>query len=535
MPFDVEMPDGMVIEDVPDGTPKDVIHAKWVKAQGAGYSPTDGMSGFDKFAAGAGKAVYDLGRGAGQLVGAVSREDVESSRALDAPLMKSGAAKLGNFAGNVAAAVPAAFVPGANTVAGAGVIGAGMGLLQPSTSTGETVANVAMGGAGGAGGQKLGQWAAPKIGQAIANRTTAAAEAKSSNAVRDATLAEARKLGYKTPPASVNQTSTTARAIESIAGKDAMKQTAAVGNQRVTNRLVRQELGLSNGAPLSIGTLKGLRSKAGEVYKAVKGSGDILADQQYLQEIDTLDNVAAELAQDFPDVKFAGSPEIQALKQSLGQQGFSANGAVEMLKKLRHEASNNLKWNVEDPGKKALGLAQRDAAGILEDQILRHLESQGKGALAKSFDSARQTIAKTYSVQAALNEGSGNVVAGKLSAQLRKGKPLSGNLEKIARYASSVETGVVKEAVGSPGVSALVGNLSLGGGVGGLALGNPALAAAAVALPFAREVTRRTLLTGPAQRLAAPSYAPQNSLLRLMQGVAPLSAPIGVGIANSKQ
>ena len=50
-----------------------------------------------------------------------------------------------------------------------------------------------------------------------------------------------------------------------------------------------------------------------------------------------------------------------------------------------------------------------------------------------------------------------------------------------------------------------------------------------------REVVRRALLSKPAQALAAPSYAPRNNLLRLMQGVAPLSAPIGVGIANSEQ
>ena len=110
----------------------------------------------DRGLAGAGKAGYDLARGAGQLVGLVSRKDVADSRALDAPLMATTAGKVGNLAGNVALAAPTAVIPGANTVTGAGVIGAGLGLLQPSTSTKETLANTAIGGVLGAGGQWVG-------------------------------------------------------------------------------------------------------------------------------------------------------------------------------------------------------------------------------------------------------------------------------------------------------------------------------------------------------------------------------------------
>lgn len=556
--MDVRMPDGTLVRNVPEGVTKSQLLSRYqasknlaalpqshanIAAEQAGYSPTSGMSGLEKFAAGAGKVAYDLGRGVGQLLPRgpmgmagpqVTRQDVEQSRVVDAPLMQSGAARAGNLAGNVVAAVPAAFVPGANTVAGAGLVGAGMGLLQPSTSSAETTANIAFGGAGGAGGQKLGQWAAPKIGQAITARATAAADAKSANAVRDQVLAEARKLGYKTPPASVNQESALARGVESLSGKQAMMQTAAVTNQKVTNRLVREEFGLPRSAPLSFSTLEGIRRKAGEAYKAVKGSGDVVTDQNYLDDLTNLSKSADELKADFPDLDIAGSKEIQGLQNGLLREKFSANGALEVIKELRHSASKNLAWNVDDPAKKALGMAQREAAGIVEDQVIRHLQSQGKGALANAFDKGRQTIAKTYSVQAALNEGSGNVVAGKLGAQLRKGKYLSGNLEKIARYASSVESGVVKESVGSPGVSALIAGASMGGGGAGLAMGNPGAAAVLAGLPLAREGARRALLSSVGQKVAAPGYNANNSLLQLMHGFAPLSAPIGIGIANSK-
>jgi len=93
-------------------------------------------TGLQAFGAGAGKAFVDIGRGVRSMLpssmGGMTGQQVEASRSQDAPLMATGAGKLGNIAGNVAAAVPAAFVPGANTVLGAGVIGAVYGLLQPA-------------------------------------------------------------------------------------------------------------------------------------------------------------------------------------------------------------------------------------------------------------------------------------------------------------------------------------------------------------------------------------------------------------------
>lgn len=115
--------------------------------------------GVNRFLAGAGKASTDIVRGAGQMAGLESRKNVVDSRALDAPLMKTGAGKAGFITGTAADALPAAFIPGANTMLGAGAIGAGMGLLQPSTSTGETAQNTALGGATGPLGLLLGRGA----------------------------------------------------------------------------------------------------------------------------------------------------------------------------------------------------------------------------------------------------------------------------------------------------------------------------------------------------------------------------------------
>lgn len=121
--------------------------------------PTSGMSAGDQFWAGVGKAPVDLGRGIKQVYGGLAdavdprsqsrvdqyRKEVADSRALDAPLMNTAAGKWGYLTGNVAQMIPTAFIPGANTLAGAGAIGAASGLLQPSTSTGETLTNTGIG------------------------------------------------------------------------------------------------------------------------------------------------------------------------------------------------------------------------------------------------------------------------------------------------------------------------------------------------------------------------------------------------------
>lgn len=112
---------------------------------------TEGMSTFDKLAAGFGKSLHDTAQGLGQMVNMSSRDDVAESRRLNADLMNSTAGKIGDFAGNFATTVPLAFVPGANTVKGAALIGSLTGLAQPSESTGETMRNAGLGGAIGGG------------------------------------------------------------------------------------------------------------------------------------------------------------------------------------------------------------------------------------------------------------------------------------------------------------------------------------------------------------------------------------------------
>ncbi len=149
--YRIEGPEGATAEQLAaviqgGGKTREQRIAEQMEADRKTFDPTVGMSGTDRFLAGVGKAMTDVGRGVGQMVGLVDREDVAESRALDAALMNTGAGLAGNIVGNVASLAPAMFIPGANTIAGSAAIGAVAGLLQPSESTGETVRNVALGG-----------------------------------------------------------------------------------------------------------------------------------------------------------------------------------------------------------------------------------------------------------------------------------------------------------------------------------------------------------------------------------------------------
>lgn len=119
--------------------------------------PTAEMSGLEKFNAGMGMGMTNIGRGLAQSVGmGPTQAETRETGARDAPLLDTGAGFAGNVAGNVAAFAPLAMVPGANTVGGAATIGALMGMAQPA-GTYERLGNMAVGGALGGGMQALSQ------------------------------------------------------------------------------------------------------------------------------------------------------------------------------------------------------------------------------------------------------------------------------------------------------------------------------------------------------------------------------------------
>lgn len=418
------------------------------------YDPTEGMSALDKFRAGLGKAFADTARGVGQMVGAVDRADVAESRGRDAALMESGYAKAGNFAGNAALIAPTAMLPGAATIPGAAVIGAATGLAQPSTSTTETLGNVALGGGLGA----AGQWGANKLGNVFSQRLAAAqAEAAARQgrmAVKDATLAEGRAAGYVVPNSEIAPTAS-GNLLESLGGKHAVRQEATMRNQQVTNALTRKTLGLSDDVALSQGALDQLRKTAGKAYR-----------------------------------------EVSSLSQKAADD-------LEALKVARNEATG---WfNAYNRSARPDDLAKAKASRALSDQLEQSLESEaaasGRNELVKDLREAREMIAKTYTVERALNKGSGDIDARVLGRMFDKGKPLSDGLDVVGKFnqaypkftspAPSTQVPGVSyvDAMAMPTLGAL-GSIASGNSAGMLAAGIPLLRGPARSLALSKAMQK---------------------------------------------
>jgi len=119
-------------------------------------SPTEGMSRFDKFAAGAKAKLADYAMGAQQLIPAMPdiSQDVAEKRRIDAPLMATGAGQAGAVTGALLPMLATAGFPATNTYRGATALGGAMGLLEPTTEgASERLGNAAMGAGAGFVGQ----------------------------------------------------------------------------------------------------------------------------------------------------------------------------------------------------------------------------------------------------------------------------------------------------------------------------------------------------------------------------------------------
>ena len=96
--------------------------------------PTNDMTTTQKFLSGAGKAFADAGRALGQPFGMVSQQDIDEAKRRDAPLMNTTAGTVGNVVGTAGVMAPLALAPGANSILGGTLYGAGSGFaLTPGT------------------------------------------------------------------------------------------------------------------------------------------------------------------------------------------------------------------------------------------------------------------------------------------------------------------------------------------------------------------------------------------------------------------
>lgn len=424
------------------------------------YNPTEGMSGSQKFFAGVGKAMTDMGRGVGQTLGLVSRQDVEESRKLDQALMNTGAGTAGNIVGNIATLAPTAFIPGVNTVRGAATLGAITGALQPSVSTEETIANTGFGAAGGAAGQKLAQTAGRFFGgnqnaNAAANigpgysGANASAQGSVNTSVRGGgagfgsvdpsdignlsagqqkIMQWGRENGFQLTPGQASGS----RALQQMEAKlESQPMTSGTfnrikdANQAQLNRFAGKAIG-ENTDNLSSDVLEAAKDRISGVYKMVADDRARKIDpDQFLGRL-------AQLEDDFQGLIYSSSgTPISPLENPLIKRMFGyAESGQATGKQLQDLASRLGKAGADQmttaSGNRQLGMAMLQAKDIADDLLEQGLSGQ----TAKMFSDARsqyRNLMLLTSRQGVVNPASGNVSGGALASALQ-GKDRTGYL-----------------------------------------------------------------------------------------------------------
>jgi hypothetical protein len=318
---------------------------------------------------------------------------------------------------------------------------------------------------------------------------------------------EAQEAGYVIPPTQVKP-SLINRLLEGSAGKISTAQNASFKNQQVTNQLAARSLGLPDDVVITPEILTNIRANAGKAYETLGATGTIKTSPKFVEALDNIKvyKDAVQASKDFPTAQ--KNPIIDVI-EPLKQKTFDVQSAVSKINVLRNDADMAYR-----AGNKDLGKANKEASQVLENTIENYLANTKQTDLLQKFREARQTIAKTYSVENALNQTTGSIDAKKLAAQLAKGKPLSGELKQAGQFAQAFPTAAkTTESMGSlPQISPL----DIGGAV--ITGGGAYLSGSGAETP----VTLGALLARPTLRAAALSRPVQSRLTnQQMQQLSP--------------
>jgi hypothetical protein len=465
--MDVRLPDGTVVQGVPDGTTKAQLAQK-LKSNGREV-PKEWLEPPKPTSPLVSHALNAVGfLASGGPMGRVGRQGLDE---LDKAIYEGGGM-----------ATDAASKMGASPeVAG--------GIGYAANVAGQAASAVV----GGPAAKLAGKLEKPTV-SFLGKKLSQEAETLSAKNIR-----EAKEAKYVLTPTQLDQ-GTVPRAVEGLAGSAKTEKLASIKNQRNTNRMVAEDLGLK-GRTITLEDLETIRKEKGAVYEEIKSSVKLIKpDDKFRKDLQGLRGDFTEASKAYPDlIKNEG---VETLIKALDVPA-SPRQMVELTKKLRKDATSNLKA-YDDPAKQALGMAQRNASNALEEMIQRALQSVGKKDLVDKWRGARTTIAKTYDIEAALNETTGDVSANYLGKLYKSGKPLTGNMEKAAKFARAFEGSARDVGKMRDATEFGYGDLFLGGlgGLAGHVATGGATSLAGLGLVGARPAARHLMLSTPYQALA---------------------------------
>lgn len=200
------------------------------------------------------------------------------------------------------------------------------------------------------------------------------------------TLREGQKLGLVAQPTSVRPSASN-QIRESIAGPGKLNLAASIQNQRAATDAGKAQLGLPPEAELIPSNFRYLKDKAAAPYREVE--------------------------------QLPGGKTL-----------------LEQVQQKRADASALWRQNGNTPSPELRKAAmQAEAEAVQFERGIDQLAQQsGNPTLVTRVRAARKALAQIYDVEAATNVGDGHIVMSVLGGMKDAGKPLSGNLDTLAKW-----------------------------------------------------------------------------------------------------
>lgn len=264
-----------------------------------------------------------------------------------------------------------------------------------------------------------------------------------------------RKEGIKVPPHQVGEGSDF---ISSLGGKAALSQQAAQDNAPIFQKLAREEIGLTKDAvPIASRDANGklnvdqafreVRQKYYEPYEKLQAMSS-----EAKERLGAMDSAAAKREQDLtntssPQEREMGAGTAASEKAAVAGQRdqliVQAAADVDVLKDLRSKAQKAFDSMQNNPAAYEQWQGYKKAAEDVENSIEQAASQVGDQTLLARLKESRKKIAQSYTVQAATNRGTGLIDPAVLGALYEAKEPLTGNLERIAKF----QLGFNREAV----------------------------------------------------------------------------------------
>lgn len=243
-------------------------------------------------------------------------------------------------------------------------------------------------------------------------------------------------------------------------------------NQPVVDAIVRHDLGLPEGAPMThdaegnVPIMDAARALyAGPAYNEARAIPSVKlnpAQQKALGKVNP--NFIPEEMRPNPDGTISGASAVDLSK---------------LLRKSGSKMANSNQILNDGTEVSEMGADRLKAANALEDSVHDYYVANGRQAEADALYNARVYTAKTYSAEAAL-DGAGHVRVPALKQQTLRGKPLSGGIADLSQMGlqypdafkatpAKAAPGIVKRiAAGTVPVLTTAGGAKIGGPVGAI-------------------------------------------------------------------